>query len=179
MDYLRESFPHKDNLHLRNAYALCDLRTAFGRACLHPDCATLELLISEFKRTRDIPSHLLFCQEKAAVVASDVGAAAADPTKPAAVQSGVGDVAAAPPMEVGTGKGETTSAVGAPWIKWFTWEQYYAEEKTTNIDEKAVEDDRLALTARWAALIENPKVLRDNNGEGVIAAATRGSDSFA
>ena len=57
---LREAFPNKDNQHLRNAYVLCELRTAFASACLAESSADLETLIDAFKRSCDIPVHFLF-----------------------------------------------------------------------------------------------------------------------
>lgn len=46
---LRESYQNRESPRLRNAYALCDVRTAFGLACLFDSCDRLDTLVNEFK----------------------------------------------------------------------------------------------------------------------------------
>ena len=61
MDLLREAGSHRDNVHIKGSFDLCDLRTAFGKACMdEADCDLLDRLIKEFKTHKDIPAQYLY-----------------------------------------------------------------------------------------------------------------------
>ena len=139
LEWLREAFEHRENPHLRNAYALCDLRTAFGRACMSPDSDKLETLIKEFKERRDFASQF----------PSDGGAAGA-PT--------------APPATPNTADAASGDPIFMTWDVY--WKAMCKPEELDKDQQDKVEQELVDI---WQKLVDDPKIERNNAGpEGAL-----------
>ena len=158
MEVLREAFPNRMNQHLRNAFGVCDLRSAFGRLVAGNQSDELAMLIAAFKDRREVPSGFLFEQPEVGQLTGESASQQGDSDEAWTTWSEYAEHR----LAVGGDAVPSTPGAGA------------VEAETAVVEDSgesgaAAEKQRSALEAEWQKLVDNPKLARDNGGlEGAL-----------
>ena len=158
MEVLREAFPNRMNQHLRNAFGVCDLRSAFGKLVAGNQSDELEMLIAAFKDRREVPSGFLFEQPEVGQLTGESASQQGDSDEAWTTWSEYAEHR----LAVGGDAVPSTPGAGA------------VEAETAVVEDSgesgaAAEKQRSALEAEWQKLVDNPKLARDNGGpEGAL-----------